>query len=200
MHHDPALSDLRGKLEEVFIRLGEAYEVLRNPRIRASYERSLAPAPAASAAPTPDPGLEEQQAKQSIRTAERSVLQERYWEAIQLLEPAISRVQGKMKQKGRILLARAYAKNPNWVKQGEELLLTVIQEDPKNVEAHVVLGGIYRIGGLRNRAFTMLRRALELDPGQAEALDHLAALGPDAAPSTAEAGGLLKKLMRKRRE
>jgi hypothetical protein len=42
VHHDEALSDLRDKLEEVFARLGEAYEVLCNPRIRASYERDLA--------------------------------------------------------------------------------------------------------------------------------------------------------------
>src|SRR6185436_2155561 len=99
-HHDPALSDLRGKLEQVFIRLGEAYEVLRNPRIRGSYERSLAPAPVAPPAANPD--LEVEVAKQSIRKAERSMLQERYWEAIQLLEPAISRVDGKLKQAGRV--------------------------------------------------------------------------------------------------
>ena len=43
VHHDEALHDLRDKLEAVFIRLGEAYEVLRNPRMRASYERQLGP-------------------------------------------------------------------------------------------------------------------------------------------------------------
>jgi DnaJ-domain-containing protein 1 len=43
VHHDAALSDLRDKLEEVFTRLGEAYEVLCSPRMRASYERELAP-------------------------------------------------------------------------------------------------------------------------------------------------------------
>jgi tetratricopeptide (TPR) repeat protein len=199
-HHDPALSDLRGKLEEVFIRLGEAYEVLRNPRIRASYERSLAPAAAASAtpaAPAVNPGLEAEMAEKAIRKAERSVLQERYWEAIQLLEPAVSRAEGRFRQFGRVLLARAYAKNPNWVKQGEELLLTVIQEDPRNVAAYAVLGGIYRAGGLRNRAVTMLRKALELDPAYGEALENLAALEPDGPPPP-EGGGLLKKLLRKR--
>jgi tetratricopeptide (TPR) repeat protein len=197
VHHDPALSDLRGKLEEVFIRLGEAYEVLRNPRIRASYERSLAePAPAA---PVVDPGLEEEMAKQSIRKAERSMAQEKFWEAIQLLEPAISRVDGRFKQAGRVMLARAYARNPNWVKQGEELLLTVIQEDPKYVQAYLALGGIYRSGGLRNRAITMFRKALELEPEHGEALEQLNALAPELPPPSAE-GGLLKKLLRKGRD
>jgi len=197
VHHDPALSDLRGNLEEVFIRLGEAYEVLRNPRIRASYERSLAE-PVAPAAPVLDPGLEEEMAKQSIRKAERSMAQEKFWEAIQLLEPAISRVDGKFKQAGRVMLARAYARNPNWVKQGEELLLTVIQEDPKNVQAYLALGGIYRSGGLRNRAITMFRKALELEPEHGEALEQLNALAPDPPPSAE--GGLLKKLLRKGRD
>ena len=40
-HHDPALSDLRDPLEEVFVRLGEAYEVLCEPRARARYEEQL---------------------------------------------------------------------------------------------------------------------------------------------------------------
>ncbi len=51
VHHDAALTDLRDKLEAVFIRLGQAYEVLRNPRTRASYEETLAlrmPRPPAS--------------------------------------------------------------------------------------------------------------------------------------------------------
>ena len=41
-HHDPAMEDLGAKLEAVFIRLGQAYEVLRNPRSRAAYETDLA--------------------------------------------------------------------------------------------------------------------------------------------------------------
>jgi len=43
-HHDPNMADLRDKLETVFIRLGEAYEVLRNPRSRGAYESELAAA------------------------------------------------------------------------------------------------------------------------------------------------------------
>jgi HEPN domain-containing protein len=199
VHHDPALSDLRSKLEQVFIRLGEAYEVLRNPRIRASYERGLAAAPAPEE-PAPDPKLEEEMAKQSIRKAERSMVQEKFWEAIQLLEPAIPRVTGKFKQAGRVMLARAYARNPNWVKQGEELLLTVIQEDPKNLEAYLALAGIYKTGGLKQRTITMLRKALELAPDNREISEQLTALAPEGGPPSGETGGLFKKLRRKGRE
>ena len=152
-HHEPALSDLRDKLEAVFIRLGDAYEVLRNPRIRASYEKALDARSAAArrrrrapraarrrAGGAATPPRRSSMAEEAIRKAARSVAAEKYWEAIQLLEPAIGRVEGKVRQNGRVLLARAYMKNPNWVKQGEELLLAVMQDDPKNIEAYMLLG------------------------------------------------------------
>jgi tetratricopeptide (TPR) repeat protein len=41
VHHGASLGDLRDTLEAVFIRLGEAYEVLRDPRKRADYEERL---------------------------------------------------------------------------------------------------------------------------------------------------------------
>jgi curved DNA-binding protein CbpA len=204
VHHDEALHDLRDKLEAVFIRLGEAYEVLRNPRIRLSYERQLGPLPGqpgagpAAAGGQDDPEAVARQAEDAIRRAARSVAEERNWEAIQLLETSIGRVEGKLKQEGRVLLARAYSKNPNWVKQGEELLQTVIREDPQNVDAHFHLAAIYRAGSLKSRAQAMLRRVLELEPGHEEARLQLEALGVDQpSPASAEPG-LFKKLLRRK--
>ena len=97
-HHDAALSDLRGKLEAVFIRLGEAYEVLRNPRMRASYERGLGPPPAPARPRRRRPGPTTRLARRGVDPAERAS-EEKYWEAIQLLERAIPRVSGKIKQR-----------------------------------------------------------------------------------------------------
>jgi tetratricopeptide (TPR) repeat protein len=205
VHHDEALHDLRDKLEAVFIQLGEAYEVLRNPRIRASYERQLGPMPGAPAAEpaahapaaVEDPEELARLAEATIRRAARSVAEERYWEAIQLLETTLPRASGPMKQAGRILLARAYSKNPDWVKQGEELLQTVIREDPQNVDAHFHLAAIYRAGGLKSRAQAMLRRVLEMEPDHAEARMQLEELGLEAPPPSSEPG-LLKKLWRRK--
>jgi hypothetical protein len=202
-HHDPALSDLRDKLEAVFIRLGDAYEVLRNPRIRASYEKALdaraprpepAATPSAPAAPEgPDPQQEARQAEEAIRKAARSVAAEKYWEAIQLLEPAIGRVEGKVRQNGRVLLAKAYMKNPNWVKQGEELLLAVVQDDPRHMEAYMLLGNLYKSGGLRSRALSMFRKVLDLNPEHREAAAQLAEIAPDE-PEPGAGGGFIKKI------
>jgi tetratricopeptide (TPR) repeat protein len=205
-HHDAALSDLRDKLEAVFIKLGDAYEVLRNPRIRASYERQLdakVPRPEAAAPPPPptpseqppavDPAQERREAEDAIRKAARSVAAEKYWEAIQLLEPAIGRVEGKVRQNGRILLARSYMKNPNWVKQGEELLLAVSQEDPKNIEALMLLGNLYKNGGLRSRAISTFRKVLDLKPDHEDALGALTELTPEE-PEPGPSGGFIKKI------
>jgi uncharacterized protein DUF4388/DnaJ-like protein/tetratricopeptide repeat protein len=204
VHHDQALHDLRDKLEAVFIHLGEAYEVLRNPRIRSSYERQLAPGPGAPAADAPgsasaaeDPEEMARAAEAAIRRATRSVAEEKYWEAIQLLETSVPRMEGRMKQTGRILLARAYAKNPSWVKPGEELLQTVIREDPQNVDAHFHLAAIYRAGGLKSRAQAMLRRVLEMEPEHAEARMQLEELGLDTPPPPNEPG-LFKRLLRRK--
>jgi curved DNA-binding protein CbpA len=200
VHHDQSLHDLRDKLESVFIRLGEAYEVLRNAMMRASYERQLG-APGAggprAAASGDDPFGLVRQAEESIRKAAVSVAEERYWEAIQLLETSITRVDGPIKNQGRVLLARAYSKNPNWLKQSEVLLQQVLQEDPANADACFQLASLYRAGGLRSRAATMLRRTLELQPDHDEARTQLAALEGEAAPAPAETG-LLKKLLRRR--
>jgi hypothetical protein len=38
VHHGASLGDLRDKLEQIFIRVGEAYEVLRDPKRRSEYE------------------------------------------------------------------------------------------------------------------------------------------------------------------
>jgi len=124
-----------------------------------------------------DPALGREVAAEAIERGIQSLAQERYWEAIRLFESAIPRAEGALRQQARILLARAYAKNPGWVKQGEELLLAVLKEEPDNLDALLQLGRIYKGQGLRSRALGTLRRALELDPAHAEARHLIGDLG-----------------------
>jgi tetratricopeptide (TPR) repeat protein len=182
VHHDEALSDLRDQLEELFTRLGEAYEVLCSPRMRLAYERDLArhEGREARSSGSLDPKRDAADAEEAIGKGRESLAQERYWEAIRLFESAIPRVEGPIKQEARILLARAYAKNSGWVKQGEELLLAVLREQPDSVDAWLHLGRIYKGLGLRNRALSALRRVLELQADHEEARGLLAELGTDA--------------------
>jgi tetratricopeptide (TPR) repeat protein len=205
-HHDPALADLGDKLEAVFIRLGRAYEVLRNPRSRSSYEADLAARapraptggpPATPETPPPaDPELESRQAEEAYRRAEKHFDREQYWDAIQILEPTLPMVQGKNKNKVRVLLAKAYLKNPKWVKRAEEQLQAVVKEDAANVDAHFLLGTLYKAGGLKSRALHAFQRVLELKPDHEKAAAELVELTPeDSEPPPS--GGLLKKLFGK---
>jgi tetratricopeptide (TPR) repeat protein len=201
VHHDPALADLRDKIEAIFVRLGEAYEVLRNPRIRAKYEAQINPAPATPApaahAPAPPPVDRETEAREAaaaIKRAARLLSSEMYWDAIQVLEPAVLRAVGKPRQEGRVLLARAYMKNVNWLKQGEELLQEVMKEEPGHAEACLLLAQIYRDQGLKARATHMLRKAADLLPDNEQVRAELEKMTEQEPDPEAGRTGLLKRL------
>jgi tetratricopeptide (TPR) repeat protein len=218
VHHGASLGDLRDDLEAVFIRLGEAYEVLRDPRKRGDYEERLGrqrPKPVASAgeatagsaAPPPlepsaaeparDPEEEARLAEESIRRAAKLFEQEKYWDAIQLLVPAVEAVTGKARLRGQLLLARSRAKNPRWVKEAEEVLLTATRESPQAVDAWVLLGELYAQKGLRTRAVSMYRKALELKPDHEEAAQYLRANAAEPEPPGEDGGGLLGRFFKK---
>jgi tetratricopeptide (TPR) repeat protein len=207
VHHSASLGDLRDKLEAVFIRLGEAYEVLGDTDRRREYEEKLGrlrPKPGKEPAPVeqtasaaPDPEEEANRIGAAIRRAEGLYDKEQYWDAIQVVEPLLERVPPKMRLRARLVLARAYLKNPNWAKRGEETLLAAVQHDPDAAEAYGLLGNLYRERGLRTRAVSMFKRVLELRPEDEEAKTLLAKLQPDAAPPADEGGGLLKKIFRR---
>jgi hypothetical protein len=204
---EPKLADLRSKLEVVFIRLGQAYEVLRNPKTRSEYESDLAaraprifPAkptsPEASPAPDTDPLYQARLAEDLIRRAEKHVAGEKFWDAIQLLEEAVPMVQGKPRHKARVLLAQCYIKNPHWVKQGEELLKAVVRDDPQDVDAYFILGTIYKGTGLKSRADTMFRKVLELQPDHEAAASEVASQA-EAPQEKSSESGFLKRLFGK---
>jgi lipopolysaccharide biosynthesis regulator YciM len=192
------------------MRVGGAYEVLRDPQSRQSYEAVLrrrrgsdapprAPGPAvaasyASSSSGTSASLEALRpaenlidsaenawmAEEAIHRAERLIADTKTWDAIQLLQAVIPRIFGrKQRDRARVLLAKAYIKNPNWVRRGEELLQTVVQEDAQNAEAHFTLGLLYKESGLTSRALAMFKKTIELKPEHRQAQAELNALsGP----------------------
>jgi Tfp pilus assembly protein PilF len=79
-----------------------------------------------------------------------------------------------MLNRARLLLAQGLMKNPNWVKRAADQLQMVIDAEPRNGDAYLYQGIVYKAIGLNQRAAAMLRKALELMPGHAEALRELA--------------------------
>jgi tetratricopeptide (TPR) repeat protein len=216
-HLDPELNELKDKLKAVFVRLGAAYEVLGNPRRRADYESSLprrsfnppkasaptivTPAgtrplrpgePPPEAAPPPTEEDRAQRSEDGVARAEAFLAEEKWWDAIQALERALGGLTGRRLQYARLLLAKVYTRNPNWLKRGEEMAKTVVRDDPKNVDAHYFLATLYRTGGLQSRATAMFRKVLELSPDHKEAMEALGESAPKPAPTP-----LLKRFFRK---
>jgi curved DNA-binding protein CbpA len=207
VHHGENLGDLRDKLEQVFIRIGEAYEVLRDTEKRGEYEawigRPKAPAAEvaathAPAAEAPDPEAEARRAAAVVAEASALYEKEKYWDAIQKIDPILETLTDKTRLKAQLVLARCYLQNPKWVKTAKETLETAVREDPKAVEAYALLGGLYRQQDLRSRAASMYRRVLELQPDHKDAAEALAELGPKEKPPTPDkGGGFLKKIFRR---
>jgi curved DNA-binding protein CbpA len=227
VHHGASLGDLRDKLEAVFIRLGEAYDTLRDPKRRGDYEARLGrarPQPATGAAPeagaaphaapaAPDPEEEAREVEEALRKAAKLMDQARTleqekpedhqhqrltYDAIQLLEPALVKARGKARLRGQLLLARGYSKNPKWAKRAEEMLLEASRENPKVPEPLALLGEIYAARGIRSRALSMYKKVLELKPDHEEAFKYVAENNPvETDPEPERGGGLLGRLFKK---
>ena len=86
-------------------------------------------------------------------------------------------------------------KNPRWLKRAESHLQDVVREDPARVEAHLLLGDIYRAGNLRARALAAYRRVLDLQPHNRQALRALARMEAEEPPP---AKGSLLEFLKKR--
>jgi tetratricopeptide (TPR) repeat protein len=196
---DPRLADLKDKREAAFMRLGHAYETLRTPAGRARYAASLTPPSGTAGSPAAqDPPLSEAahaawRAREDLLLAEEHHREGRYWDAIQLLESTIPRLEGPERLRARVALARSQMKNPNWVKRAEESLHGLLQEHPQFVEALLVLAELYRATQMPSRALAMYRRALEIDRENKEALAGARFLGSPDAPHP-DNSKLLKKL------
>jgi tetratricopeptide (TPR) repeat protein len=120
------------------------------------------------------------------------------YDAIQLLEPLVETLQGKPRLRAQLLLARGYSKNPKWAKRAEELLLLAGRENPQNPDPWAMLGSIYAARGLKARALSMYRKAVELKPDHEEAARYVTEnAAPEAAPPAEGGSGLLGKLFRK---
>jgi serine/threonine protein kinase len=118
-----------------------------------------------------------------LAVAEAFFAEGRFWDAIQQLEPMIPRANEPTRRRARMLLARAYQKNPMWIRRSEGILLALLEEEPGDTEAGMALGGLYRDAGLRARARSVYRRILDARPGLAGMAEALAEVEAEASAS-----------------
>src|SRR5260221_612794 len=104
------------------------------------------------------------------------------WEAAALFEAAATGGEGRMRTRARVLLGRALLQLPDREKAAEKELQAAVHDEPDHVEAHYLLGTLYRRRGLATRAASMFRRALEIDPAHRAALAEMDALEQSPPP------------------
>lgn len=214
---DAASADLEEKARAIFVRVTEAFRVLRGTASRARYEEKLGRAPKtdptngastalgsmAAAAPSPRaaPSAEAAEAEPLVpladllRTAEEHLAGGRLWEASLTLEEVLRRSRGPVRQRAHLLLARAFAKSPSGSKRAEAQLKALVGEDPACVDGYLALGQLYRDKGLGGRAEAMFRHALSLAPRDARAAQELGALAPAARSGLRDARALRERLV-----
>ncbi|MCU0242534.1 MAG: protein kinase [Vicinamibacteria bacterium] len=164
-----------------------AREVERRSRKRVSpgaWRRTPLPAVMPSPPTRPLPEELSRVIDQACSAGQQLLDDHRHWEAIRVLEPALDKA-ARSPQRGQVarLLARALAKNPKWHRRAEDLLLTVLREEPTAIETYVDLALLYKEAGLIHRARAMLQRALDLDPRHVRATVELESLDVADKPS-----------------
>ncbi len=180
------LEDDGGVLDELYLRVKGAYEVLSSETERRRYDFGLSqkagrearaqastaanPAPKGEA-PPPSPAADagskstfttSQTARLHFRNGERYFEEGRFHEAIEELRAAVR--QDPMKAEYYRALGRALSKNPKWRRQAEDAFAKAIEINRFDADAYVELGEIYHQGGLEKRARKMFEEALAVDP------------------------------------
>lgn len=170
--HEPGMTGLREKVEAVFFRVNEAYRSLSAALTR------VEPTPHSPASPGDGFGFETMlvQGRQLLANGKT-------WEAAALFQAVATGAEGRMRTRARVLLGRAWLQHPDREKAAEKELQTAVREDAAHVEAHYLLGTLYRRRGLAARATAMFRRALEVDPGHRATLAEMDAMSAEPPPS-----------------
>jgi curved DNA-binding protein CbpA len=187
------IEDPEGILDDLYLRVKDAYEVLSNEAERRLYDFRLAQKaekeaarlqPTAAAHPAPRDSRPAAPARAPTKTftssqtarihfgnGERFFADGRYHEAIEELRTAV-RLDPTRADYHRAL-GKALAKNPKWRKQAEGEFSKALEINRFDADSYLSLGELYLEGGLETRAKKMFEEALAVDPDNVRALERL---------------------------
>jgi curved DNA-binding protein CbpA len=187
-------ASLVSRLESAFARITQAYDTLRDDRLRSNYNAKLearkkaeqladsAPKPAAPVS-QPEP-VAETVAEPSMPAAERAEVQ--FKEGLAALELGQRKVAlglfasaasaAPKEPRYRALYGQILAGNEATRRMAETELLAAIKLDPANGEYRVMLAELYRDLGLKLRAKGEAERAVAADPNNRKARELLRSL------------------------
>ena len=182
-HHSRA-AEFKEALETIFSTLSHAYETLKVPATRTSYDAKIykldaptptseKPAPSGSSAAGPG---QQKLADLNYRQGRGYFDQQDYWSAIQAFRQSVRLEPGNARY--RYWLGMALTRNPKWRREAEEHFLKAIEIDQFKAEYYAGLGLLYKEVGMIKRAHGQFNKALQLEPENRMALEGLGSL-PD---------------------
>jgi len=197
-HHKSHLTDLQDQVERIFVRINEAYEILKDEAARGVYDQQQAAGSDAGAVPPLEAASPEQQAarreqmsREAFADGKQKLETGDLFAAIRSFRLAIHN-QADVSQY-RSYLGRTLAKNPKWRKEAEEHLLKAIELEPRSAEHYAELGELYRGAGLGAKAERYYAEALKRDAGNRVALAGRKSLTHDKKGG-ASLGGTFRSL------
>lgn len=180
------------KIESAFARMTQAYDTLRDDRLRATYDsklqarrkaEQLAQSAPKATKPQPEP-VAKGTAEPSLSAAERAEIQFKEGFAalglgqrkiaLGLFASAASAVPKEARY--RAFYGQMLAANEATRRAAETELLAAVKLDPQNAEYRVMLAELYRDLGLKLRAKGEAERAVAADPDNRKARDLLLSL------------------------
>ena len=205
-YHQSVASELKNALDNIFAALSQAYDTLKVPATRASYDARIIKAKAedksapigektVSSQPTAAGTPQQKLADLNYRQGRGHYEQQDYWSAIQAFRQSV-RMEPE-NPRYRYWLGMALTRNPKWRREAEEHFLKAISLEQFNSAHYVGLASLYKEVGMFKRAETQLKQALQISPGDKAALDALQTLHQAKEP---EKKGLksLKNLFRRK--
>jgi curved DNA-binding protein CbpA len=189
-YHQSAAPELKNALDNIFAALSQAYDTLKVPATRASYdakipkarleeslpvgERTVSSQPASTGTP------QQKLADLNYRQGRGHYEQQDYWSAIQAFRQSV-RMEPE-NPRYRYWLGMALTKNPKWRREAEEHFLKAISLEQFNAAHYVGLASLYKEVGMLKRAETQLKQALRVSPGDKAVLEALRLLHQSNEP------------------
>ena len=181
-YHHSTKGEIKEALETIFSTLSQAYETLKVPATRTSYDAKIfkldSPAttpekqtPSGSSAAGPG---QQKLAELNYRQGRGYYEQKDYWNSVQAFRQSVRLEPGNARY--RYWLAMGLAKNSKWRREAEEHFLKAIEIDQFKAEYSAGLGNLYKEVGMAKRAQTQFNRALQLEPDNQTALEGLSSL------------------------
>lgn len=188
-HFDPAMADMKSKLEALFDRIHKAYTILSDQVRRAEYDAAAAKKAAQPQRPAASDDFvehrgedyQEHYKENAVRASEQfnSGMREfktgNYWGAVESFTWA-TRLD-PIKAPYFYYQGLCLMNIPRRKHEAEESLQKAIEIDPTRIEYHIELSNLYLKSGLKTKALGVLNNALNHHPDSPRINDAIAAAG-----------------------